>query len=68
MKGSQSVFQHLDETHNEYIRFGDGSRVRIHRRGNILLHCQNGGMMELNNVLSIPKLKSNILTLRQLDE
>ena len=33
-----------------------------------MLQCQDGGQMMLDNVLYVPKLKANILSLGQFDE
>ena len=33
-----------------------------------MLQCQDGGKMRLDNILYVPKLKANILSLGQFDE
>lgn len=68
MSGSKSLFIEIDENCIGKVKFGDGSVVEVEDRGNVLLSCQNGEKKLLSNVLYIPKLKTNILSLGQLDE
>lgn len=68
MSGSKSLFNGIDENCIGKVKFGDGSVVEVEDRGNVLLSCQNGEKKLLSNVLYIPKLKTNILSLGQLDE
>ncbi|KAG6741317.1 hypothetical protein POTOM_054550 [Populus tomentosa] len=49
-------------------KFGDGSTVKIQGRGSVLLEDFTGEHRILTNVYYIPMLKSNIISLGQLDE
>ena len=68
MTGDRRLFQELKEVSQGTMRFGDGSTTKIGGRGWIMLQCQDGGQMRLDNILYVPKLKSNILSLGQFDE
>jgi hypothetical protein len=50
------------------VKFGDGSRVEIRGRDTIVFKCQNGAHRALADVYFIPKLRSNIISIGQLDE
>ena len=50
------------------VRFGDGSAVDICGRGTVLFTCQDGRQRALTRVYFIPRLRSNIVSLGQLDE
>ena len=50
------------------MSFGDGSSTKYVRKGKILVHYTNGKVMELPNVLNIPVLKTNILSLGKLKD
>ncbi|CAN6275411.1 unnamed protein product [Urochloa humidicola] len=50
------------------IKFEDGSREEIYGCGTIVFKCQNGKHHALTDVYFIPKLWSNIINFRQLDE
>ncbi len=50
------------------VKFGDGLVVEIKGRGDVKLQGENGDHYILSNVFFIPKLKSNIVSLGQLDE
>ena len=68
MTGDRHLFQELKEVSQGIERFGDGSTTKIGGRGWIMLQCQDGGQMRLDNVLYVPELKANILSLGQFDE
>jgi len=68
MTGCRAAFSELDEKHAGSVRFGDGSRVEIRRRGTVLFRCKNGEHRALSEVYYIPELRSSIVSLGQLDE
>ncbi|KAK1434246.1 hypothetical protein QVD17_11166 [Tagetes erecta] len=68
MTGNQDWFTHLDQTTVGKVRFGDDSRVEIKGRGTVVLQGKSGQQRILNDVYFIPSLKSNIISLGQLDE
>jgi hypothetical protein len=68
MSGCSRIFTELDFSVKGIVRFGDGSVVQICGRGTVLLSCPSGKQHVLKDVYFIPKLRSNIVSLGQLDE
>ncbi|WVZ73864.1 hypothetical protein U9M48_022122 [Paspalum notatum var. saurae] len=68
MTESRAAFAELDSTVTGMVRFGDNSVVTIVGRGTILFSCRDGGHCALTGVYFIPRLKSSIISLGQLDE
>jgi hypothetical protein len=62
------VFAALDDTVHGTVKFGDSSLVAIHGRGTVFFRSQGGEQRALADVFFIPSLKSNIISLGQLDE
>jgi predicted fused transcriptional regulator/phosphomethylpyrimidine kinase len=58
----------LDDSVRGTVRFGDGSRVEIHGMGLVVMEDRQHGHKVLTDVYYIPKLKSNIVSLGQLEE
>jgi transposase InsO family protein len=67
MTGERKAFSELDTGVVGTVKF-DGSRVEIRGRGTIVFKCHNGEHRALTDVYYIPKLRSNIISLGQLDE
>ncbi|XP_073362618.1 uncharacterized protein [Aegilops tauschii subsp. strangulata] len=68
MTGEKSMFAKLDEGVHGTVKFGDGSHVAIRARGSIVFKCQSGEQRALTEVYYIPSLRSNIISVGQLDE
>ena len=68
MTGCVEKFAELDRKITGSVRFGDGSVVGIEGRGSVLFLAHNGEHHLLTEVYYIPRLKSNIISLGQLDE
>lgn len=68
MTGDRHVFSSLDETVHGSVRFGDGSVVAIRGRGSVVFRCQGGEQRALTGVFFIPSLRTNIVSVGQLDE
>ena len=68
MTGDASVFAELDTGIIGTVRFGDGSVVEIAGRGTILFEARKGGHHAMVDVYHIPRLRSNILSIGQLEE
>ena len=67
MTGMKNFYQTLDESHKGVVIFDDGSSIRYEGKGEVHMDCTNGERMIFKNVLYIPKLKTNILSLEKLD-
>lgn len=68
MIGNKAKFTDLDTTVRSIVKFGDGSTVKICGCGTVLFECHNGEYRALTEVYYIPRLKSNIVSLGQLEE
>jgi hypothetical protein len=68
MTGERHAFSTLDETVHGTVKFGDGSLVAIRGRGTIVFRGQSGEQRALTDVFFIPSLRSNIISVGQLDE
>lgn len=66
--GSRSALSHLDESVIGSACFGDGSTVEICGVGSIVVQGKHNQHKVFTSVYYIPKLKSNILSLGQLEE
>jgi hypothetical protein len=68
MTGERHMFAAMDDTVHGTVKFGDGSLVAICGRGTVVFRSQSGEQRALANVFYIPSLKSNIISVGQLDE
>nr|XP_051190220.1 uncharacterized protein LOC127303539 [Lolium perenne] len=68
MSGDRASFAELDERITGSVKFGDGSTVGIHDRGTVLFTIRSGRQRALTDVYFIPRLKTSIVSLGQLDE
>lgn len=68
MSGCQASFAEMDEGVTGSVKFGDSSLVQIHGRGTVMFTCQNGEHLALTGVYYIPRLRSNIVSIGQLDK
>jgi hypothetical protein len=68
MTGTRSALQSLNDKVKGTVSFGDGSHVEIQGIGSMVMQGQNQQHKVLTDVYFIPKLKSNIISLGQLEE
>ncbi|WVZ83459.1 hypothetical protein U9M48_030605 [Paspalum notatum var. saurae] len=68
MTGNGEAFCELNRDVTGQVKFGDGSTVDIVGRGVITFAARGGGHRTLTDVYYIPRLRSNIISLGQLDE
>jgi hypothetical protein len=68
MTRTRLVLSQLDEGVQGSVWFGDGSCVRIQGMGSVVIQDCHNGHKVLTDVYYIPKLKSNIVSLGQLEE
>jgi hypothetical protein len=68
MMGNREAFSELDTGIVGTFKFVDNSAVDIRGRGTILFHGKSGEHKALTDVYFIPKLRSNIISIGQLDE
>jgi hypothetical protein len=68
MTGDEHVFAEISKKVSGTVRFGDGSLVDIQGRGTVMFSVDGGRHKALTNVYWIPRLKTNIVSIGQLDE
>jgi hypothetical protein len=68
MTGERAAFVDLDETVRDNVKFGDGSVVQIMGKGTIAFSIEGGPQRAFSDVYFIPRLKSSVVRLGQLDE
>ena len=66
--GTKSALSHLDESVSGSVRFGDGSTVKICGLGALVVQGKQNQHKVFTSVYYIPQLKSNIISLGQLEE
>ena len=64
----KTYFNYLDDTKNNFVRFGDGSTVNYEGKGRICVQHNEGNTLQLESVLYTPRLTTNILNLDPFDE
>ena len=67
-QAAENFFCKWDESTSSFVKFGDNSRIRIKGKGVIEINKKNGEILRLSNVLFVPQLAANILSLGCLDE
>ncbi|XP_014751620.1 uncharacterized protein LOC106865632 [Brachypodium distachyon] len=68
MSGDRAAFADLDENAHGKVKFGDGSLVDICGKGSVLFSIRSGEHHALTEVHYIPRLRTSIVNLGQLDE
>ena len=68
MTGKKTFFHYIDENMKGRVKFGVGSRIPYVGKGNISVTLKNGKILLIQNVLYLPDLKTNILSLGKLDD
>lgn len=68
MTGLKAAFTELDADVTGTVRFGDGLVVEIKGRGMVLFNTPSTGHRAMTRVYFIPRLKTNIISIGNLDE
>ena len=68
MTGRKELFTKLGDSVTGSVKFGDNSRIQIKGRGEIEVNQKDGSILCLGNLLFVPQLEANILSLGRLDE
>ena len=68
MTGKTTFFHNIDENMKGRVKFGDGSTIPYEGKGNISFTFKTGEILIIPNVLYLPNLKTNILSLGKLDD
>ena len=67
MSGNKTAFCELDETFRKIVKLGNGTNMRVLRKGRVRLNI-SGNNHVITNVFYIPELKNNLLSIGQLQE
>jgi len=68
MYRSNSLFSFLNEDFHSIMSFGDCSMLKVMGKGDIKIKTKNGFVDTISNVLYVPELKSNLLSVGKLEE
>ncbi|KAH7571499.1 hypothetical protein JRO89_XS04G0063100 [Xanthoceras sorbifolium] len=68
MCGDKRVLSDLDESFCNTVKFGDNSTVFVMGKGNVTLQTKENSTHTISNVLFVPDLKTNLLSVGQLQE
>lgn len=68
MSGDKSVFSILDESFRDNVKFGNNSTVSVMGKGQVTLLTKSNVAQTMSNVLFVPDLKANLLSIGQLQE
>ena len=68
MCGNKYLVSQLSESYNSTMTFGDSSKVNVVGKWNIQIKTKNGNVETISNVFYIHDLKSNLLSIRQLQK
>ncbi|GLU00272.1 hypothetical protein SLE2022_176510 [Rubroshorea leprosula] len=68
MCGDKSAFSDLDESCQDKVKFGDNSTIAVKGRGKVTIRAKDNSIQTISNVLYVSDLKSNLLSLGQLQE
>ncbi|GKV33525.1 hypothetical protein SLEP1_g42028 [Rubroshorea leprosula] len=68
MCGDKSAFSDLDESCQDKVKFGDNSTIAVKGRGKVTIRAKDNSIQTISNVMYVLDLKSNLLSLGQLQE
>ena len=68
MTGKKSFFHKIDENKKGRVKFGDGSTIPYEGKGNVSVTFKTVEVLIIQNVLYLPDLKTNIISLGKLDD
>ncbi|GAU38535.1 hypothetical protein TSUD_320070 [Trifolium subterraneum] len=67
MIGHKDWLFNFGETYSDFVKLGDGSSMAVRGKGNVKL-CINGVVHVISNVYFVPGLKTNLLSIGQLQQ
>ncbi|XP_025014648.1 uncharacterized protein LOC112536237 [Ricinus communis] len=68
MSGDKSAFSVLDESFRDNVKFGDDSRISVMGKEEVTIQTKSNVVQTIYNVLFIPDLRTNLLSIGQLQE
>ncbi|XP_016694503.1 uncharacterized protein [Gossypium hirsutum] len=68
MCGNKVAFSTLDESYYDSVKFRDNSKVSGMGKGQVIIQAKKESIQTISNILYVPDLKTNLLSLGQLQE
>jgi hypothetical protein len=68
MCGEKETFSSLDESFRSSVKFGDNSKISVMGKGKVTIQTKGNSTHIIANVLFVPNLKTNLLSVGQLQE
>ncbi|KAJ4955119.1 hypothetical protein NE237_011902 [Protea cynaroides] len=68
MCGDKSAFSNLDESYHDNVKFGDNLRISVMGKRKVTIQTKESAIQTISNVLFVPDLKTNLLSIDQLQE
>ena len=68
MCGNMKTFSTLDESYRDNVKFGNNNKVSMMVKGQVIIHTKGNVTQTISNVLLISDLKTNLLSISQLQE
>ncbi|KAM7520343.1 hypothetical protein LguiB_019305 [Lonicera macranthoides] len=68
MCGDVSAFSDLDKSFRDSVKFGNNSKVSVMGKGRVTIQTKGNSTQTISNVLFVPELKTNLLSVGQLQE
>ncbi|KAI5422236.1 hypothetical protein KIW84_045631 [Lathyrus oleraceus] len=68
MCGEKEAFSDLDESFRSSVKFGDNSKISVMGKGKVTIQTKGNSTHTITNVLFVPDLKTNLLSVGQLQE
>ena len=66
MTGERDIFISLDQSFNSQVKLGDGKMQKAVGKGTIAVHTKGGNKKLISDVLYVPNLTQNLLSVGQL--
>lgn len=68
MCGEKEAFFNLDESFRSSVKFGDNSKISVMGKGKVTIQTKGNSTHTITNVLFVPDLKTNLLSVGKLQE
>ena len=68
MSGEKPIFFQLDEAFRDVVKFNDGSTVSVMGKGKVVIQTNRNSIQTISNVLFVPNLRTNLLSVGLLQE
>lgn len=68
LSGNKELFSNLDESFRNIVKLGDNSKLQVLGKGKITIRLKDGSLNYISDVLYVPSICKNLLSVRQLAE